>query len=123
MHRTIVTGDHADQLVGAKRAKSSYDYIFVLTEKDGWQQMDTPHDSQSFGIWINPQANHIFAFDRGQRILFIAYTKHGFEQEVQRLASMFGAERSRDHDFLEVHVDNEMTFRFPTNPQLVAAFA
>lgn len=102
MSQTIVKGQSADELVGAPApGKTSYDYLFILTEKDGWQCWETTSDSSAFGIWINREALHIFKFKNGERELVVAHDHASFDAEIARLEKIYGTEQPRQQFIVE----------------------
>lgn len=108
MSRTVINGQHADELVGASTpAKTSYDYLFILTEKDGWHCWETNRDSMAFGIWTNREACQIFTYDNGNRQLFVAHDETAFQAEIARLEQVYGTTKA--HQELTVHAKGEVT--------------
>lgn len=116
MSHTIVRGGHADNLVGAQNpGKTSYDYLFILTENDGWHCKETHSDSMVFGIWVNRDALHIFTFDRGARTLFVAHDDTSYEAEVRRLEQLYGKVEQQQE--LIVQAKGEVTLRMRWTPR------
>lgn len=118
MNRTILRGAHADELIGAtKPGRTSYDYLFILREEDGWSCWQTTVDNMWFGIWTNAEARHIFTFDHGERRLFIAHSQEAFAAEIAKLETIYGSSLTLADKQFTVQAGGEVTMHIPWEPR------
>jgi hypothetical protein len=96
--------------MGVPRLTTSYDYIFHLRSSDGWDHWDTNRDSATFGIWSNEVALHLFVYEGGQRVLYVAHDAQTYNELVSHLRDTYSVPDT-DLD-LRVYAKGEHTFTF-----------
>lgn len=117
MSKTVLRNCIADEILGVPHLMTSYDYIFHLRSSDGWRQWDTNRDSAAFGVWSNDAALHLFVFDGGQRVLYVAHDALTYRELLDHLRSIYAiSEANLD---LKVYAKGEHTFTFQSSRPMV----
>jgi hypothetical protein len=110
MSKTVLRNHIADEIIGVPRLSTSYDYIFHLRSGDGWRHWDTNRDSAAFGIWSNEVALHLFVYEDGQRVMYVAHDAQSYDELVSQLRDAYAVPDTNPD--LKVYAKGEHTFTF-----------